>query len=133
MTVTGETSLAERTLGVAEIRRHENFVSVGSNGNSDWDIAVLRLTEHLDLETYIPSCLARTSDRTAFDGDNKYRGDNIVSTRVKTSLMSPKLFARHHKFLTIFRKTGAGLRLGRHTQWRQLLKHGERKTSSDFI
>ena len=121
MTVTGETSLAERTLGVAEIRRHESFVNIGSNGNSDWDIAVLRLTEHLDLETYIPSCLARTSDRTAFDGDNKYRGDNIVSTRVKTSLMSPKLFARHHKFPTIFRKTGAGLRLGRHTQWRQLL------------
>ena len=115
---------------MAEIKRHENFVNVGSNGNSDWDIAVLRLTEHLDLETYIPSCLARTSDRTSFDGDNKYRGDNIVSTRVKTSLMSPKLFARHHKFPTIFRKTGAGLRLGRHTQWRQLLKNGERKTSS---
>ena len=37
-----------------------------------WDIAVLELSEHLDLETYIPSCLARTSDRTAFDGDNKY-------------------------------------------------------------
>ena len=67
--MTGETSLTERTLGVADIRRHENFVNVGVNGNSDWDIAVLELSEHLDLETYIPSCLARTSDRTAFDGD----------------------------------------------------------------
>ena len=67
--MTGETSLTERTLGVADIRRHENFVNVGVNGNSDWDIAVLELSEHLDLETYIPSCLARTSDRTSFDGD----------------------------------------------------------------
>ena len=70
--MTGETSLTERTLGVANIRRHENFVNVGTNGNSDWDIAVLELSEHLDLETYVPSCLARTSDRTAFDGDDKY-------------------------------------------------------------
>ena len=43
--------------------------------------------------------------------------------------MSPKVFARHHKFLTIFRQTGAILRLGRHPQWRQLLKYGERETS----
>ena len=27
------------------IRRHENFINVGNNGNSDWDIAVLELTE----------------------------------------------------------------------------------------
>ena len=66
----GETSLAERTLEVADIKRHENFINAGNNGNSDADIAILELSEHLDLQTYTPSCLARTSDRTAFDGEN---------------------------------------------------------------
>jgi len=68
LSVVGETSIAEKTLGVAAIRRHENFIIVGDNGNSDWDVAVLELSEHLDLETVTPSCLARTSDRTSFDG-----------------------------------------------------------------
>ena len=65
---------------MAAIRRHENFIIVGDNGNSDWDVAVLELSEHLDLETVTPSCLARTSDRTSFDGDIV---DNIVSCPVQ--------------------------------------------------
>ena len=69
LSVVGETSIAEKTLGVAAVRRHENFIIVGDYGNSDWDVAVLELSEHLDLETVTPSCLARTSDRTSFDGD----------------------------------------------------------------
>ena len=75
LSVVGETSIAEKTLGVAAVRRHENFIIVGDYGNSDWDVAVLELSEHLDLETVTPSCLARTSDRTSFDGDIV---DNIV-------------------------------------------------------
>ena len=79
---------------MAAIRRHENFIIVGDNGNSDWDVAVLELSEHLDLETVTPSCLARTSDRTSFDGEIV---DNIVSSIVKTYLM---FSVRHHKFPT---------------------------------
>ena len=90
----GETSIAEKTLGVAAIRRHENFIVVGNNDIIDWDIAVLELSEHLDLETVTPSCLARTSDRTSFDGEIV---DNIVSSIVKTYLM---FSVRHHKFPT---------------------------------
>ena len=92
LSVVGETSIAEKTLGVAAVRRHENFIVDGNNGIIDWDIAVLELTEHLDLETVTPSCLARTSDRTSFDGEIV---DNIVSCR--TSL---KPSVRHNKFPT---------------------------------
>merc|ERR550525_1806458 len=64
----GETSIAEKTLGVAAVRRHENFIVVCDNDIIDWDIAVLELTEHLDLETVTPSCLARTGDWNSFHG-----------------------------------------------------------------
>ena len=79
---------------MAAIRRHENFIIVGDNGNSDWDVAVLELSEHLDLETVTPSCLARTSDWNSFHGEIV---DNIVSSIVKTYLM---FSVRHHKFPT---------------------------------
>ena len=74
---------------MAAIRRHENFIIVGDNGNSDWDVAVLELSEHLDLETVTPSCLARTGDWNSFHGEIV---DNIVSC--------PVFSVRHHKFPT---------------------------------
>ena len=89
MSVVGETSIAEKTLGVAAVRRHENFIVEGDNDIIDWDIAVLELTEHLDLETVTPSCLARTSDWNSFHGEIV---DNIVSC--------PVCSVRHHKFPT---------------------------------
>ena len=59
--------------------RHENFINAGNNGNSDWDIAVLELSGHLDLESFTPTCLARTSDRTAFDGEkNMHRNRKVA-------------------------------------------------------
>ena len=92
LSVVGETSIAEKTLGVAAVRRHENFIVEGDNDIIDWDIAVLELTEHLDLETVTPSCLARTSDRTSFDGEIV---DNIVSC-----CTSRKPSVHHNKFPT---------------------------------
>ena len=62
MTTTGEGSLTERDLDVASYTNHESF-SFPNN-----DITVIELAQEVDLTTYTPACLAKTSDTTAFDG-----------------------------------------------------------------
>ena len=62
MTTTGEGSLTERDLDVASYINHESF-SFPNN-----DITVIELAQEVDLNTYTPACLAKTSDATTFDG-----------------------------------------------------------------
>ena len=50
--------LKEKTVGVAKIFRHEDY----NPQNLFNDIAVLELSENVDLETYTPVCMPKTSD-----------------------------------------------------------------------
>ena len=61
---TGEGSLPEMTIDVAAFTNHEDYISV-SEGN---DITIIELAQEVDLTTYTPACLAKTSDTTTFDG-----------------------------------------------------------------
>ena len=58
---------------------HESF-SMPNN-----DIVVIELAEEVDLNSYTPACMAKTSDTTAFDGKTALVYGKIISVTV-TSL-----------------------------------------------
>jgi len=62
LTTTGEGSLTEVTIDVTKYTNHESF-SMPNN-----DIVVIELAQEVDLTTYTPACMAKTSDTTTFDG-----------------------------------------------------------------
>ena len=62
MTTSGEGSLTEMTIDVTKYTNHENIF--------DNDITIIELAEEVDLSTYTPACLAKTSDTATFDGKN---------------------------------------------------------------
>ena len=62
--IQGEGVLKEKTVGVVKIFRHEKF-NTYTIAN---DIAVLELSEDVDLETYTPVCLPKSSDTNVFYG-----------------------------------------------------------------
>ena len=62
LTSPGEGSLPERTIDVIKYTNHENYKFPYN------DITIIELAEEVDLTTYTPACLARTSDTTTFDG-----------------------------------------------------------------
>ena len=62
--IQGEGVLKEKTVGVVKIFRHEKF-NTYTIAN---DIAVLELSEDVDIETYTPVCMAKTSDSKSFYG-----------------------------------------------------------------
>ena len=66
LSVTGETTIAEKTVAVAKINNHESYAPAGGSLNND--ITVLELAEEVDINIYTPACLAQTSDTTTFDG-----------------------------------------------------------------
>ena len=49
---------------------YTNHESYAHNTNNDNDITVIMLTQAVDLNTYTPACLAKTSDTATFDGKN---------------------------------------------------------------
>ena len=63
-TTSGEGSLAVKDIDVASYTNHENFDRRSFNN----DITIIELAEAVDLNTYTPACMARTSDTTTFDG-----------------------------------------------------------------
>ena len=62
MTTTGEGNLDEMTIDVASYSNHESY------NFPDNDITIIELAEAVDLTTYTPACLAKTSDTNTFDG-----------------------------------------------------------------
>ena len=62
------------TIDVISLINHEDFISV-TRGN---DIAILELAEEVDLTTYPPACMAKTSDTTTFDGKNAWAYGEIM-------------------------------------------------------
>ena len=55
---------AEKFIHVKAITIHEEYNGQEADG---WDIALLELVEELDLDTYTPACLAKSTDLTTFD------------------------------------------------------------------
>ena len=62
------------TIDVISLINHEDFISV-TRGN---DIAILELAEEVDLTTYTPACMAKTSDTATFDGKNAWAYGEII-------------------------------------------------------
>ena len=58
--------LDEKNVNVTNITIHESFHNLLLKN----DIALLELSEDVDLNIYTPACLARTSDTNAFYGEN---------------------------------------------------------------
>ena len=52
------------TIDVTKYTNHEDFNTV----TTDNDITIIELAKEVDLTTYTPACLAKTSDTTTFDG-----------------------------------------------------------------
>ena len=66
LAATGETSITEKTISVSTRYNHESYAPAGGSLNND--ITVLELAEEVDINTYIPACLAQTSDTDTFYG-----------------------------------------------------------------
>ena len=64
MTTTGEGGLTEITIDVAAYTNHESY------SFPDNDITIIQLAQEVDLTTYTPACMAKTSDTNTFDGKN---------------------------------------------------------------
>ena len=62
----GETSMPEMTVSVSKIINHPSYAPAGGSLNND--IAVLELTDEVDLNIYTPACLAETNDTASFYG-----------------------------------------------------------------
>lgn len=56
---------------------HEQYQNPPGTINND--IAILELAEEVDLATYTPACLAKTSDTTTFDGKTALVYGEILS------------------------------------------------------
>ena len=61
------------TIDVTSITNHEGYVF------PDNDIAIIELAQEVDLTTYTPACMAKTSDTNTFDGKNAWvYGETVV-------------------------------------------------------
>ena len=72
MSTTGEGSLTEMTIDVASFTNHESY------SFTDNDITIIELAQEVDLTTYTPACMAKTSD--TFDGKMAwaYGGNRLI-------------------------------------------------------
>ena len=52
------------TIDVVKFTNHEKY----NKDKRPNDITIIELAKEVDLTTYIPACLAKTSDTTTFDG-----------------------------------------------------------------
>merc|ERR1711990_698797 len=68
LSITGDGSLTELTIDVASYTNHESYSSL----TTDNDITIIELAQEVDLTTYTPACMAKTSDTTTFDGKNAW-------------------------------------------------------------
>jgi len=63
-----ESKLPRKVVKVSQIIKHESYDKVTSNN----DIALLKLAEEVDLNTYTPVCLPKTADNGKYDGKNAW-------------------------------------------------------------
>ena len=80
METDGEGSLTEKTIDVKKFINHESF-NYKETKSYDHDICILELAEEVDLATYSPACLAKSSDTTTWDGKNALVYGNVLLGR----------------------------------------------------
>ena len=66
---------AELTPDVASYTIHENY---NQNYTLNNDITLIELAQEVDLTTWTPACLAKSSDTTTFDGKNAWVYGEII-------------------------------------------------------
>ena len=59
--------MAEKTIEVKNFTNHEGY-NYKETSSHDHDISILELAEEVDLTTYTPACLAKSTDATTWDG-----------------------------------------------------------------
>jgi len=63
-----ESKIPRKVVKVSQIIKHESYDKITSNN----DIALLKLAEEVDLNTYTPVCLPNTADNGKYDGKNAW-------------------------------------------------------------
>ena len=71
-----EGSLTEKTIDVKKFINHESF-KFNETKSYDHDISILELAEEVDLNTFTPACLAKSSDTATWDGKKALVYGNI--------------------------------------------------------
>ena len=69
------------TIDVTSIINHEDY----DYDTNDNDIAILELAQEVDLTTYTPACLAKTSDDNTFDGKNAWVYGEIILSQSQSN------------------------------------------------
>lgn len=74
---TGEGSLDDVTIYAKNYTNHENYTTIRDNFTNNLireenDITIIELSQTVDLSSYTPACMARTSDATTFDGNTAW-------------------------------------------------------------
>ena len=85
MTTSGEGSLPEMTIDVASYTNHEDY----DHDTSDNDITIIELAEAVDLSTYTPACMAKTSDTSTFDGKKALAYGEITAQKWQDNDVKP--------------------------------------------
>ena len=76
MTTSGEGSLTEMTIDVTKYTNYESFAMPNN------DITIIELAEAVDLNTYTPACMAKSSDTTTFDGKSAWIYGKAASKKI---------------------------------------------------
>ena len=65
----GGTILKEKKVDVVRLFFHDNYeTTVGRQATKPYDISVVELAEAIDLNTFTPACMAKSTDAKTFDG-----------------------------------------------------------------
>ena len=88
LNTTGEGNLKELTVNIVKYTNHESY----NNKTSDYDITIIELAQEVDINTYTPACLAKTSDTTTFDGKKAWiYGDKLLIVEYARNSNYPRL------------------------------------------
>ena len=98
--------MTEKTIDVKKFINHESF-KYNETKSYAHDICILELSEEVDLQTYTPACLAKSSDATTWDGKSALVYGNLESV---VSMSSPQFrLGLHFLRRRVFQRTARGL------------------------
>ena len=75
-----ESKIPKKVVQVSQIINHPSYSALTSNN----DIALIKLSEEVDLNTYTPSCVANTGD--TFEGQKAWVYGNKIKIHIKVKI-----------------------------------------------
>ena len=75
-----ESKIPKKVVQVSQIINHPSYSALTSNN----DIALIKLSEEVDLNTYTPSCVANTGDK--FEGQKAWVYGNKIKIHIKVKI-----------------------------------------------